>query len=55
MASRICIFNEGVDCDPRALKCQSCGWNPDVSKARIAKLTQTEVEEAENGDNEQKG
>lgn len=50
MVNRTCVFNEGVDCDPRTLKCLSCGWNPVVSKARIAKLTETEVEAAETAD-----
>lgn len=50
MASRICVFNEGIDCNPWTLKCQSCGWNPAVSKARIKKLAETEAEAAETAD-----
>lgn len=34
-----CIFNDFVVCAGREIqsgKCRSCGWNPDVAKARGA-------------------
>ena len=33
--TRICPFNYEVDCE--AMKCDSCGWNPVVAKARLEK------------------
>ena len=29
----VCPHNDEVDCSKK--KCESCGWNPDVSKARL--------------------
>lgn len=34
-----CIFNDFIVCTNREIqsgKCQNCGWNPDVAKARRA-------------------
>ena len=31
-----CVFNTGVTCIEHG--CASCGWNPDVAKARIEQL-----------------
>lgn len=30
----VCPYNDGVDCSRK--KCDSCGWNPDVSNERRA-------------------
>lgn len=32
----VCPHNEGVDC--MTAKCERCGWNPDVQKAREAAM-----------------
>lgn len=32
----VCPYNDGVDCSRE--KCDRCGWNPDVSKARLAAM-----------------
>lgn len=41
---RPCEGNEGITCsDPE--KCRSCGWNPEVAKARIDKFNKTIKEE----------
>jgi hypothetical protein len=31
----VCQHNAGVDCEEK--KCETCGWNPKVSKARLRK------------------
>ena len=36
--TRICPHNYEVDCE--ATKCESCGWNPVVAKARLEKAVQ---------------
>lgn len=33
---RICPHNYEVDCE--ALRCDTCGWNPVVAKARVEKV-----------------
>ena len=33
---RICPHNYELDCD--TLKCESCGWNPEVARARVEKV-----------------
>ena len=33
---RICPHNYQLDCD--SLKCESCGWNPEVARARVEKM-----------------
>lgn len=30
-----CPHNEGVVCLPGEHKCSACGWNPELSKARL--------------------
>lgn len=30
-----CAFNDGVLCKTKEKKCDTCGWNPDVSKERF--------------------
>ena len=30
-----CKYNEGVVCSPTNRTCGTCGWNPDVAKARL--------------------
>ena len=33
---RICPHNYELDCD--SLKCETCGWNPEVARARVEKV-----------------
>ena len=33
-----CKYNEGVGCGPFNHKCEKCGWNPEVAKARLEKF-----------------
>ena len=33
-----CTYNPGVCCHPAVKKCDKCGWNPAVEKARNAKI-----------------
>lgn len=33
-----CDFNFGVACDPKNRTCSTCGWNPEVEKARLDRL-----------------
>ena len=32
-----CPYNEACSCDPKKRRCNRCGWNPDVAKARLEK------------------
>ena len=36
---RICPHNYELDCD--TLKCESCGWNPEVARARVENVMKT--------------
>ena len=33
-----CQFNDGVGCHPKKHHCESCGWNPEVAKERLARI-----------------
>ena len=33
-----CQFNDGVGCHPKKHHCETCGWNPEVAKARLEKI-----------------
>lgn len=33
-----CPNNGGVACNPKTRDCKKCGWNPEVAKARLAKI-----------------
>lgn len=33
-----CPYNDAAGCFPSKKHCDSCGWNPDVSKARLEKF-----------------
>ena len=39
-----CTYNAGVCCHPVVKKCDNCGWNPAVEKARNAKIKNICVE-----------
>ena len=46
-----CEFNDKIDCPPDTIfkrLCHKCGWNPDVSKERIAKLEEKRRKEKGN-------
>ena len=30
-----CTYNEGVVCHPTVRPCETCGWNPEVARARL--------------------
>lgn len=32
-----CPYNEACSCDPKKRRCNRCGWNPNVAKARLEK------------------
>lgn len=34
----VCIYNPAIICSPRCRNCESCGWNPQVAKARLKKI-----------------
>ena len=36
--SDICKFNRNVDCNEGGKRCTRCGWNPEVSEARLRKI-----------------
>lgn len=35
-----CSFNKEVLCRPNKRHCSTCGWNPEVAKSRLEKITQ---------------
>lgn len=42
----ICPNNNSVYCYPSERKCESCGWNPEVSKRRLDKFEEEREAEA---------
>lgn len=39
----ICKFENNVLCRPSQMNCEKCGWNPEVSKRRLAKIMKQRI------------
>lgn len=50
-----CVFNIGVCCSAPLTTCGECGWNPEVSHARLAKMAEENAQEAENAETKEEG
>lgn len=39
----ICKYVDAVLCRPTQKRCDTCGWNPEVSKRRLAKIIKQQI------------